>query len=82
MVSIASFKFSATHNDVNFLNYGLVDFKIGDKAEGVLGRGYDVIDSSRPVNHDRGLAKLIRGTSTSFWSLASFLRSDFDTLVA
>ena len=41
-----------------FLNYGLVDFKIGDKAGGVLGCGYDVIDSSWPVNHDRGLAKL------------------------
>ena len=81
MVSIASFKFSATHNDVNFLNYGLFDFKIGDKAGGVLGRGY-VIDSLRPVNHDRGLAKLIQGTLTSFWSLTSFLRSDCDTLVA
>ena len=52
MVSIASFKSSATQND----------FKIGDKAGGVLGRGYDVIDSSWPVNHDRGLAMLIHGT--------------------
>ena len=45
MVSIASFKSSATQNDVNFLNYGLVDFKICNKAGGVLGRGYDVIAS-------------------------------------
>ena len=33
-----------------FLNYGLVDFKIGDKAGGVLGRGYDVI-ASESVSH-------------------------------
>ena len=45
MISNASFKSSATQNDVHFLNYGLVDFKIGDKAGGVLGRGYDVIAS-------------------------------------
>ena len=43
MVSIASFKSSATQNDVHFFNYDLVDFKIGNKAGGVLGRGYDVI---------------------------------------
>ena len=45
MVSVASFKSSATQHDVNFFNYGVVDFKIGDKAGGVLGRGYDVIAS-------------------------------------
>ena len=45
MVLIASFKSSATQKDVHVLNYGLVDFKIGDKAGGVLGRGYDVIAS-------------------------------------
>ena len=45
MVSIASCKTSATQNDVHFWNYVLVDFKIGDKAGRVLGRGYDVITS-------------------------------------
>ena len=47
MVLIASFTSSATQNDVHFLNDSLVDFKIGDKAVAILGRGYDVIASER-----------------------------------
>ena len=46
MVSIASFKSSATQNDVHVFFYcGLVDYKIDDKAGIVLGHGYDGIDS-------------------------------------
>ena len=37
-----------------FFNYGLVDFKIGDKAGSVLERGYDVIDSSLSCNINMG----------------------------
>ena len=40
MVSVSSFKSSSTQHDVRFVNYGPVYFKIDDKAEYALGRGY------------------------------------------
>ena len=40
MVSVASFKSSSTQRDVHLVNYDPIYFKIDNKAEYALGRGY------------------------------------------